>query len=282
MVAPLGPPPDRSGMTPVPPSDPIALVRPPGPELERCALTYLRRQAIEVARARAQHAQYTAALERLGVEVIALPRLPQHPDATFVEDAAVVLDELAVIPRMGSPARRGEVESVRAALAAERDLLELRPPAILDGGDVLVAGDVVYVGQSRRTNLAAVQALARALQDHGYMVEAIEVRSCLHLKTACTWIGDDRVLANPRWIQVGRMRGLDVIEVHPEEPFAANVLRVGDTLLVSKSHPRTAAELERLGYAVQPLELDELEKAEAGLTCLSLLFHRRERGTRAP
>ncbi len=269
-------------MNPGPPSPLLALVRPTGPELERCALTYLKRQPIDVHRAREQHAGYTAALERLGVEVVALPRLPEDPDATFVEDAAVVLDELALIPRLGSPGRRGEVESLRAALAQQRELLELRPPATLDGGDVLVIGDVVYVGQSRRTNLAAVKALAHALLDHGYMVKAVEVRSCLHLKTACTWIGDDRVLANPAWLQVGRMRGLEVVEVHPEEPFAANVLRVGETLLVSRSHPRTAERLAGLGYAVEPIEIGELEKAEAGPTCLSVLLARRERESGAP
>ena len=269
-------------MTTAKPSSLIALVRRPGPELERCALTWVRRQPIDVKRAREQHAAYVAALEALRVEVRVLPRMPDHPDATFVEDAAVVLDELAVIPRMGNELRRVESDSLRAALAGERELLELRPPTTLDGGDVIVADDVVYVGLSKRTNHAALKSLAHALLDHGYMTKAVEVRGCLHLKTAFSYLGEDRALVNPRWIHMARMRGLETIEVHPEEPFGANVLAFGRRVLVSASHPRTAEALARSGWRVQALEIDELEKAEAGLTCLSVLFRRRGRRRSTP
>lgn len=257
------------------PSRLIALVRRPGLELERCALSFKPREPLDVARARRQHDAYVAALERLGVEVVSLPRLPRAPDATFVEDAAVVLDELAVLGRPVPDHRRGELESVRAALEPHRPLLELRAPATLDGGDVLVCDEVLYVGQSRRTNHAALKTLAHALLDHGYVVKAVEVLGCLHLKTAVTYLGEDRVLAHRAWIHMGRMQGLEVVEVHPTEPFGANVLRLGDTVLASASHPRTAETLDRLGYRVELLELDELEKAEAGITCLALLVPRR-------
>ena len=256
------------------PSRLVALVRRPGLELERCALSFRRRERIDVARAREQHAAYVARLERLGVEVVTLPRMPRAPDATFVEDAAVVLDELALLARPAQDHRRGEVDSVRAAIEPHRPLLELRAPSTLDGGDVLVCDEVVYVGQSRRTNHAALKTLAHALLDHGYLVKAVEVRGCLHLKTACTYLGEDRVLAHRAWIHMGRMQGLEVVEVHPDEPFGANVLRLGDTVLASASHPRTADTLDRLGHEVELLELDELEKAEAGITCLGLVFPR--------
>jgi dimethylargininase len=253
------------------PSRLLALVRKPGLELERCALSFRRREPIDVARAREQHAAYVAALERLGVEVRILPRLPRAPDATFVEDTAVVLDELAVLGRAAQEHRRGEIESVQAVLADHRPLLELRAPAVLDGGDVLVCDEVLYVGQSRRTNHAALKVIAHALLDWGYVVKAVEVHGCLHLKTACTYLGDERVLARRDWIQMARMQGLEVVEAHPDEPFGANVLRLGDTVLASASHPRTADILDRLGHDVVALELDELEKAEAGITCLALL-----------
>lgn len=250
----------------------MALVRDPGPELDHCALTYLARDPIDVKRARAQHAAYVACLESLGLTVEHLPRLPDCPDATFVEDAAIVLEEVAVLPRMGDDRRRAESASMRAALEGRRELIELSAPTTLDGGDVLVIDDMLYIGQSKRTNHAALKSLAHALLGHGYMVKAVEVLGCLHLKTACTSLGDQRVLANPQWIDMQRMRGLDVVEVHPDEPFGANVVRIEDTLLASASHPRTNASLERLGYDVRALEIDELEKAEAGLTCLSVLF----------
>jgi dimethylargininase len=258
------------------PSRLIALVRKPGLELERCALTFRRREPIDVARAREQHAGYVAALERLGVEVQSLPRLPQAPDATFVEDAAVVLDELAVLGRAAPAHRRGELASVRAALAPHRPLLELAAPATLDGGDVLVCEEVVFVGQSRRTNHLALKTMAHALLDHGYMVKAVEMRAALHLKTAATYLGDDRLLAHRAWLPAGRLQGLEIVEAHPDEPFGANVLRLGETVLVSQSFPRTAETLDRLGYQVEALELGELEKAEAGITCLGLLFPRRD------
>lgn len=248
-----------------------ALLRKPGLELERCALTFVERRPIDVARARAQHAAYAAALERAGWEPVWLPRMPDHADATFVEDAAVVLPELAVLPRLGDDRRRAESESVRAALAGLRPLLELKAPTTLDGGDVLVVESVVYVGQSRRTNHAALKALAHALLEHGYSVKAVEVLRCLHLKTACTSLGGERVLANPRWIDMHRMRGIEVVEAHPDEPFGANVLALDDRVLASASHPRTNEGLARLGYQVEALELDELEKAEAGVTCLGIL-----------
>ena len=249
-----------------------ALVRKPGLELERCALTFVERLPIDVARAREQHAAYVAALERAGWEVSFLPRMPDHADATFVEDAAVVLPELAVIPRLGDDRRRGETDSVRAALEPLRPLLELKPPTTLDGGDVLPVESVVYVGQSRRTNHAGLQALAHALFEHGYSVKAVEVLRCLHLKTACTSLGGDRVLANPSWIDMRRMRGIEMIEVHPDEPFGANVLALDQHVLASASHPRTNEGLARLGYTVETLELAELEKAEAGVTCLGILI----------
>jgi dimethylargininase len=249
----------------------LALVRKPGLELGRCALTFVERRPIDVARAREQHAAYVAALERAGWEVRFLPRMPDHADATFVEDAAVVLPELALIPRLGDDRRRAETESVRAALEPLRPLLELKPPTTLDGGDVLAVESVVYVGQSRRTNHAGLKALAHALFEHGYAVKAVEVLRCLHLKTACTSLGGDRVLANPSWIEMKRMRGIELVEAHPDEPFGANVLALDDRVLASASHPRTNEGLARLGYTVEPLELDELEKAEAGITCLGLL-----------
>jgi len=135
-----------------------------------------------------------------------------------------------------------------------------------------VVDGVAYVGQSRRTNHAALKALAHELFEHGYATKAVEVRGCLHLKTACTHLGDDRVLANPRWIDMQRMRGIEVVEVPPEEPFGANVLALDDRVLCSASHPRTNEGLAKLGYAVETLELDELEKAEAGVTCLGILI----------
>src|SRR6478735_6242240 len=116
-----------------------AITRAVSPSMEACELTYLERQPIDVARAREQHRAYEDCLRELGVEVISLAAEPEYPDAVFVEDAAVVLDEVAVMTRMGAASRRGEAESLARVLEKYRPLRRLREPATLDGGDVIVA-----------------------------------------------------------------------------------------------------------------------------------------------
>lgn len=248
-----------------------ALVRPPTAALARCELTHVAREPIDVERAREQHAAYCALLAELGCEVVALEPLEDQPDACFVEDVAVVLDRVAVIPVPGAASRRGEVESVAAALEPHRELLRMQPPTTVDGGDVLRIGDMLYVGWSSRTNHAGLRALAHLLFEHRSMVKACEVRGALHLKTAATYVGRDTVLANARWANLERMRDLRLLAVPPEEPFGANALRIGETLVVAAEHPRTAELLDREGFDVRTVALGELAKAEAGPTCLSLL-----------
>ena len=157
-------------------------------------------------------------------------------------------------------------------LAAHRPCVRIEEPATLEGGDVLVSDGLVLVGCSGRTNHAGVKQLAHLLFEHGYLVKAAEVDGCLHLKSAVTKIGTDRLLANPRWVNLERARGHEIVAVDPSEPHAANVLAVGEKLLCSAAYPRTNERLSRLGLDVVELELDELHKMESGLTCSSILF----------
>lgn len=248
-----------------------ALVRRPGAELLDCELTHLERRPIDLGRALEQHRAYTDALERAGCEVVFLDELPGHSDACFVEDTAVLLDEAAVLARPGAESRRGEVAATRAWLAGRFECLDLAAPCTLDGGDVCRVDDVLLCGWSSRTNHAGLKALAHAVLAHGFRVTACEVRGALHLKSACTWLGDDRLLAAPERVNLERVAGLELVAVPDEEPHGANVLRVGKRLFCSASAPRTVELLDGLGYAVTALDVSEFEKAEAGLTCLSLL-----------
>jgi dimethylargininase len=248
-----------------------ALVRPTGPELARCELTHRGRAPIDAARAAEQHAGYVAALRALGAEVHALPRLPEHPDAVFVEDTALVLDDLAVILRPGASSRRGETASVAAALAAYRELVEL-PAGTMDGGDLVVLADTVLVGRSSRTDHAGLRALAHLLLPHGMRVKACDVRGVLHLKSACTALDDETLLVHPPAVDLHRATGVRLVAVPPEEPHGANVLRVGDGLIVPASAPRTAVRLAERGYDVRTVDVSELEKAEGAVTCSSLVF----------
>ena len=247
-------------------------MREPSEALERCALTYLARRPIDLAKARAQHAAYRSALEALGVEVAVLPAEPGLPDAVFVEDTAVVVDECAVITRPGLDSRRGEIGTVAAALGPLRPLVHVSAPGTLEGGDVLRAGRTLFVGQTPRTNAEGTRQLAACLEPHGYEVLAATPTGCLHLKSAVTFVGDETVLVNPDWIDVGLFSRWQCVPVAPEEPFGANALLVGDIVFTAASAPLTRRKLDALGFHTEVLDTSEFEKAEAALTCLSVMI----------
>ena len=250
----------------------IALTRAVPPSIGHCELTHLAREPIDVARAARQHHAYEEALAELGCVVRRLPAMPEHPDSVFVEDTAVVLPELAVLAHPGAPSRRAEVTAVADALRPYRTLAAIEPPGTLDGGDVLRVGPRVYVGASGRTNAEGIGQLRAILAEHGYEVRSVAVAGCLHLKTAVTQVGDDTVLLNPAWVDARTFDGLGHVEVDPGEPFAANAVRAGAALLHPAAYPRTRRRLEQRGLDVRPIEADELARAEAGLTCCSILL----------
>ena len=250
----------------------VALTREVSPTLAACQLTHIARAPIDVARARAQHDAYEACLRALGCDVKRLPAAPDMPDAVFVEDTAVVLPELAVITHPGAASRRGETASAAAALKAFRPLVRIEPPATLDGGDVLVAGRRVYVGLSTRSNQAAVRQLRDALGPYGYDVRELAVAGVLHLKSAATAVTSGMVLLNPQWVEAAAFAGLERIEVDAREPLGANALDVAGTLVYAAAFARTRERLEQRGLRVRTVEMDELAKAEAAVTCCSLVF----------
>jgi dimethylargininase len=249
-----------------------AITRALSPAIHECELEYFERRPIDFARAEEQHRAYERCLTELGARVVSLPAEPDLPDSVFVEDPALVLDEVAVITRMGAESRRAEGESLAAALAQFRPLVRLTDPATLEGGDVMRVGRTLYVGASARTNAAGIEQLGRELAAYGYTVVAVKVHGCLHLKSACTYLGDDTILANQAWIDMGPLRGFRIVDVAHGEPGAGNTLTVNGTVLVPSAFPETAAILEGRGYRVQTLDISELMKAEAALTCSSLIF----------
>jgi dimethylargininase len=249
----------------------LALVRAPSAAIVNCELTHLARVPIDVERAQLQHARYAAVLTELGARSEWLPALPALADGVFVEDTAVVLPEVAVLTRPGAESRQPEVASVGEALAAHRPIRRIRPPANLDGGDVLRVGQRILVGVSGRSNPAGVSQLREAVQEYGYEVSAIRVDGCLHLKSACTALSNDVVLANLDYIERAALGDVTVIAVDAEEPRAANTLTLGGVTLVSASYPRTEARLRAAGIRTRTIDVAELEKAESGLTCMSLI-----------
>jgi len=249
-----------------------ALTREVSPALASCELTFLEREPIDLGRAAAQHDAYCAALASLGLDVARLPGDPGLPDCCFVEDTAVVVDEVAVLASMGAASRRGEVAAVAGALAKHRELARIGPPARIDGGDVLVAGRRVFVGQSGRTDAAGARALANALAPFGYEVIPVAVPGCLHLKSAATALDAETLLVNAEWIDLAPLLGFDLVHVDPAEPWAANVLAVPGGVLAHRGFPRTLERLAARGYDLRPVDVSEFLKAEAGVTCKSIVY----------
>lgn len=228
-----------------------------------------------------QHTALVETLRGLGVKTTVLPPLPGHPDAPFVEDAVVVLPEVVVRTRSGAASRQGEFDSLRPHLPRGRLMVELDAPATLDGGDVLVDARRVLVGRSSRTNAAGVEHLRRALSDFDYEVLEIPVDGVLHLKTALTRVSEGLYVHAGRGVDRRSIRSalgsaVRLIDVDGEAS-GANVLAIpaldgAPRVALASSAPRTALRLQREGVQVHPLDLSEFEKAEAGVTCLALLW----------
>jgi dimethylargininase len=254
---------------------PLAFTRAVSPRIVDCALTHLDRQKIDPELAATQHAAYEQALKDAGFDVIRLPELAEDPDAVFVEDTAVLLGEHAIITRPGAASRANEIYSTAIGLAPHFTVHYLST-GTLDGGDVLRVENTLYVGQSSRTDMAGTQALEALVTPLGYWVVPVELDKCLHLKTAVTFAGlDDQgvptVLVNPDWVDPDYFSGTNALLVPVEEPYSANVVQAGDRLIMAAGSPATAKMLREFGFAVVEVDLSELQKAEAGGTCMSLL-----------
>jgi dimethylargininase len=249
-----------------------AITRAVSPALAACELTFVDRQPIDLAKAQSQHTAYEHLLAKLGLHVHSLPAEPTLADSMFVEDPAIVLDELAVILPLGTKSRQPEAESLAKALAPFRKLHYIAAPAAIEGGDVLRIGRTLYVGQTTRTDAEGVRQLAAILAPHNYKVVPVPVTGCLHLKSAVTYLGRDTLLANRPWFDTTAFASFEWIDVDPAEPHAANALAIADTVIFPASFSKTRARIECANFHVTPLDISELQKAESGLTCSSLIF----------
>ncbi len=250
----------------------LAITRPISPKMGQCELTYLPRTEIDLDLAYKQHHAYEQTLVRLGCQLVTLPPEPDLPDSVFVEDTAIVLDEVAIITRPGATSRRPETVSVAPILGEYRQLLWLQAPSTLDGGDVLSIGQALYVGVSSRSNSVGIEQLTTLLRPHGYRVVPVPLQGCLHLKSAVTQVAPDTLLLNRHWVEPSVFPGLRSIVVDEQEPMGANALMIGDWLVYSASFPRTRERLIRQGIQVTAVEMSETEKAEGAVTCSSLVF----------
>jgi dimethylargininase len=249
-----------------------AITRKVSSALSRCELSFIPRQPIDLEKARAQHQAYEDLLDKLGARVVSLPEEPELPDSMFVEDPAIVLDEIAVICSLGSEARRKEAPTLAASLEKYRRLEHVKLSGTLEGGDVLRIGKKLFVGITQRSNPEGIRQLAVIVGRFGYEVTAVPVTGCLHLKSAVTCLGRNTLLGSRGWFDERRLPDFEWVDVDPSEPHAGNALALGDTVIFPASFPKTREKIEAQGFKVVSLDISELQKAESGLTCSSLLF----------
>jgi len=250
----------------------IAITRKISPNIHLCELTHLERQPIDYAHASEQHGEYEGALAKLGCKVFSLGAEPDLPDSVFVEDAAVVFDELAIITLPGADSRKPETASVAEALRPYRKLFYIQEPGSMDGGDVLKVGKRVFVGVTPRTNLEGIEQMRKILAPYGYSVNEVPVHGCLHLKSAVTQVAENTLLINPAWVDQHFFEGMEFIEIDPSEPFGANALLIDGKVIYPETYLKTYRRLAEHGIPLQKVNAEELAKAEGGVTCCSLIF----------
>jgi dimethylargininase len=255
----------------------LALTHVPSPDLDHGQRTHIGRQSIDYDRAVQQHTEYCKMLRGCGAVVRTLDLNRDLPDSTFIEDTAIVLDEVAVLASMGTEARRRELVGIEPELRKYRTVHRVEAAATIEGGDVLRVGRTLLVGVSSRTAAEGVQAFEAIVRQYGYRVLPVGVGRCLHLKTACTALPDDRLLVNPAWLEWQSLDGFEKISIPQDEPWAANTLCVGNAVCIAAEHVQTANLLIESGFDVRTVPLGEFAKAEGGVTCLALIFNERTR-----
>ncbi|MDH3612960.1 MAG: dimethylargininase [Gammaproteobacteria bacterium] len=235
-------------------------------------LTFLPRVKIDTDVALQQHQHYQSVLSSLGCEIVVVPTEPGLADSVFIEDTAIVLDEIAVLCRPGAESRQPEVAGVKEVLQKYRTIASIQPPGTLDGGDVLRIGKAVYAGLSTRSNQSGIEQLRGIVADYGYSVHAVETAKCLHLKSAVSEVAPGMLLINSDWISRSAFGDCELIDIDTKEAHAANALLVGRNVIYPSSFPRTMDKLVKRGINVTPVGLSELQKAEGAATCCSLIF----------
>lgn len=252
-----------------------AVVRPPGSTFA-AGLTTVNLGVPDLTLALGQHEAYVRTLERCGLAVTRLPADPVHPDSTFVEDAAVLLPEGAILTRPGAPSREGEVASIRAALAGLVPAIgEISPPGTLDGGDICEAGRHFLIGLSHRTNEDGARQLASILSRHGYTSAVVDIRTIagiLHLKSGVSYLGGGRLLVIDELHGHPAFHAFDRLVVPDGEEYAANAIRVNDHVVLPAGFPRVEALVQLSGTPVLTVGMSEFRKMDGGPSCLSLRF----------
>lgn len=217
-----------------------------------------------------QHNAYCEALKSCGLEVTILEADENYPDGCFVEDTAIVTQEVAIITKPGDTDRIGEVDRIAVVLSKYKKTETINLPGTLDGGDIMRVGNHFYIGMSKRTNEEGAKQLAEILAKYGYTTSQIPVKKVLHLKTGITYLGSNNFISVEEFANV--FKESTVIKLDPDEFYSANCLNINNRLLIPKGFPKSKKQIIDLGYSIVEIEMTEFRKMDGGLTCLSLLF----------
>ncbi len=246
-----------------------ALVRRPSSNFTNALSEHPEVTSINFQKARQQHAAYCEALQTAGLAVEILEPLDAFPDSVFIEDNAVILNGRAVLCSMKEASRQGEVSFLADALQSRLPVLRLQAPVFVDGGDILQTEDTLFVGQSQRTSAEAIEALQPLTSKQ---VVPVRVKNGLHLKTSVSTLGKGLLVINPSHVETEPFRELEWIEVDKEETYAANCLAVGENVILPAGFQKLEQRIQAHGFSTFPIEMSEFQKADGGVTCLSLIF----------
>lgn len=249
-----------------------AIVREIANTYNNCVVTFSDTPLIDVSLAKQQHNNYCNVLSQVGVDITKLEADDNLPDCCFVEDTAIIIEDIAIITYLGTESRVNETYEIEKSLKNYKKIYHINLPGTIEGGDVLKIDKKIYVGISQRTNIEGINQLALIVKDKGYEVIGVNIWDTLHLKSACTYLGNNVVIFSQGHFDESIFSSYDTIIVPKEEEYCANTLTINGQVLIPKGFPITKGLITIKGFSVIELEMTEIQKAEGALTCLSLLF----------
>ncbi len=220
-----------------------------------------------------QHQDYIEALKECGLEITHLEADENFPDSTFVEDVALMTPKCAIITNPGADSRRDEIQSIKPVIESfYNDIEIIENPGTVEAGDIMMVGSHFYIGLSERTNQAGAEQMITCLEKYGLTGSIVTLTEVLHLKTGLGYLENNRLLACGEFLSKPEFQQYDILEVAPEEAYAANSVWINGTVLTPKGFPKTKELLLSTGFKIREVDVSEFQKIDGGLSCLSLRF----------
>lgn len=220
-----------------------------------------------------QHEAYEEALLMCGLEVITLEADENYPDATFVEDVALLTPHCAIITRPGAESRRGEIEEMKEVLRSEYEKIAyIQAPGTIEAGDIMMVGNHYYIGVSARTNSEGAKQMMAILEKYDMTGSVVTLEEVLHLKTGLAYLENNHLVACGEFLKKEEFQKYDIIEIDKQESYAANCIWVNDRVIIPKGFPKAKKAIEKTGYEIIELDMSEFQKLDGGLSCLSLRY----------